>query len=110
MTIPPLLNPLPLNGPSLNGPGLTPPSGAAAAPADAAAAPSFAQELKGALNGMEQMQTSASAQVAQLVGGGGQDLSSGMIAVEKADLAFGMMLQLRNKAVSAYQDISHMNF
>jgi len=35
---------------------------------------------------------------------------SAMIAVEKADLSFQMMLQVRNKIVAAYQEISRMNF
>ena len=74
------------------------------------AAPSFAQELSGAVHHMEAMQQSAVHQVNQLVAGKSEDVHSSMIAVEKADLAFGLMLQLRNKAVQAYQDISHMNF
>jgi flagellar hook-basal body complex protein FliE len=33
-----------------------------------------------------------------------------MIAVEKAGLAFEMMVQVRNKIVQAYQTVSQMNF
>ena len=33
------------------------------------------------------------------------DLHSVMIALEKADLSFQMMMQVRNKIVTAYQDI-----
>jgi flagellar hook-basal body complex protein FliE len=33
-----------------------------------------------------------------------------MIAVEKADLAFELMMQVRNKIVAAYQEISRMQF
>ena len=33
------------------------------------------------------------------------DLHSVMIALEKADLSFQMMMQVRNKIVSAYQEI-----
>ena len=33
-----------------------------------------------------------------------------MIAVEKADVAFQLMMQVRNKIVSAYQDIEKMQF
>ncbi|HUX65944.1 MAG TPA: flagellar hook-basal body complex protein FliE [Terriglobales bacterium] len=104
-SLPPLLPPLapapasaPLTPPSL---GSNPASGASA---------SFADELKGALRSMEQLQSNASQQVSSMVSGQGGDVHAGMIAVEKADLAFSMMLQLRNKAVSAYQDISHMSF
>lgn len=37
-------------------------------------------------------------------------LHSAMIAVEKADLSFQLMMQVRNKIVSAYQEISRMQF
>jgi flagellar hook-basal body complex protein FliE len=33
-----------------------------------------------------------------------------MIAVEKADLSFQLMLQVRNKVVQAYQQIAGMQF
>ncbi len=71
---------------------------------------SFAQELHGAVNQMQQLDTSASRQVDALLSGRSTDLHSSMIAVEKADLAFGMMLQLRNKAVAAYQQLANMQF
>jgi flagellar hook-basal body complex protein FliE len=35
---------------------------------------------------------------------------SAMVAVEKADLSFQMMIQVRNKIVQAYQTISQMQF
>jgi flagellar hook-basal body complex protein FliE len=45
-----------------------------------------------------------------LLKGVGGDVSTVMIAVEKADAAFQMMMQVRNKIVSAYQDIEKMQF
>ena len=33
-----------------------------------------------------------------------------MIAVQKADLAFELMVEMRNKIVSAYQEISRIPF
>ncbi|MGH9474950.1 MAG: flagellar hook-basal body complex protein FliE [Terriglobales bacterium] len=99
--IPPLLAPsLPLITPP------TPPT----PPSGGAGAGGFAGELQGALNQMESLQTNASHQVQDLLQGKSQDLHSSLIAVEKADLAFGMMLQLRNKAVDAYQQIANMAF
>lgn len=89
-------------------PSITPPS-----PQDSpsgGSGASFTQELHGALQQMEQLQTNAGQQVNALVGGTSQDVHASLIAVEKSDLAFGMMLQLRNKAVQAYQDISNMAF
>jgi flagellar hook-basal body complex protein FliE len=50
-------------------------------------------------------------QVNQLGGGAEQQIGSLlMIAVEKADVAFQLMMQVRNKIVSAYQDIEKMQF
>jgi len=37
-------------------------------------------------------------------------LHSALIAVEKADLSFQLMMQVRNKIVQAYQQISSMQF
>ena len=40
--------------------------------------------------------------------GESQDLHTTIIAVQKADLSFQMMMQVRNKIVQAYQEIMHM--
>ena len=45
-----------------------------------------------------------------MLSGDGQDIHSTMIAVQKADLAFEMMVEMRNKIVSAYQEISRIPF
>ncbi len=45
-----------------------------------------------------------------MLDGSGGDVHSAMIAVEKAGLAFEMMVQVRNKIVQAYQTVSQMNF
>jgi len=37
-----------------------------------------------------------------------QDIHNTMIAVEKADLTFQMMMQIRNKIISAYEEIMRM--
>lgn len=89
-------------------PAITPPSAVGAAATDTA--PSFAAELRGALDQMQQLQSNATTQVNQLVSGNSEDVHASMIAVEKADLSFGLMLQLRNKAVEAYQDVANMAF
>ena len=49
-------------------------------------------------------------QVSSLLQGGGADVNNVMIAVEKADVSFQLMMQVRNKIVSAYQDIEKMQF
>jgi flagellar hook-basal body complex protein FliE len=52
----------------------------------------------------------AAAKVTNLLQGGSGDVNSVMIAVEKADVSFQLMMQVRNKIVSAYQDIEKMQF
>jgi flagellar hook-basal body complex protein FliE len=45
-----------------------------------------------------------------MLDGSGDDVHSAMIAVEKAGLAFEMMVQVRNKIVQAYQTVSQLQF
>jgi flagellar hook-basal body complex protein FliE len=71
---------------------------------------SFESVLKNAVGDVEQMHTSAQAQVTQLAQGDRQDIHNVMIAVEKADVAFQLMMQVRNKIVNAYQEVSKMQF
>ena len=45
---------------------------------------------------------------ARLSAGGDVDVSKAMIAITKADISFKMFLQLRNKALSAYEEIMRL--
>ena len=72
--------------------------------------PDFGQTLDGMMDQVANMQTSAQAQVVNLLQGNGQDVQSAMVAVEKADLSFQLMMQVRNKIIQAYQTISQMPF
>jgi flagellar hook-basal body complex protein FliE len=74
------------------------------------AAAGFGNVLTNALNQVTDLQGSAQQQVGSLLGGGSADMSKVMISVEKADVAFQLMMQVRNKIVSAYQDIEKMQF
>jgi len=71
---------------------------------------SFLGTLKQSMDQIEGAQGEAASQVAQLLNGKGADVHSAMIAVEKADLSFQLMMQVRNKIVQAYQQISNMQF
>ncbi len=71
---------------------------------------SFGDVLKNAVSGVEQLHSSAQQQVTQLAQGDRQDIHNVMIAVEKADVAFQLMMQVRNKIVNAYQEVSKMQF
>lgn len=78
------------------------------APADAGGG--FSGVLSNALQQVNQLNGGAEQQIGSLLKGGNADMSSVMIAVEKADIAFQLMMQVRNKIVSAYQDIEKMQF
>ena len=71
---------------------------------------SFGDVLKNAVNQVNQVNDSAAAQVNNLLQGGSSDMNDVMIAVEKADVSFQLMMQMRNKIVNAYQDIEKMQF
>jgi flagellar hook-basal body complex protein FliE len=70
----------------------------------------FGDVLKNAISQVSTLQTGAETQVNTLLQGGNADMSQVMISVEKADVAFQLMMQVRNKIVSAYQDIEKMQF
>ncbi|SRR6266567_2738799 len=70
----------------------------------------FGQVLREAVTQIDQAQGQAQDKIGEVLKGNGGDVHSAMIAVEKADLSFQMMLQVRNKIVAAYQEISRMNF
>ncbi len=80
------------------------------APAPAATDSSFLDSLHSAVNQVQQLQSEADTQVASMLSGNGQDVHSAMIAVEKANLTFELLVQVRNKIVSAYQEVSKMSF
>ena len=61
-------------------------------------------------SGEPDLQSQADTQVASMLNGNGQDVHSAMIAVEKANLTFELMVQVRNKIVSAYQEVSKIPF
>jgi flagellar hook-basal body complex protein FliE len=70
----------------------------------------FSDTLKETLDEITRLQSAANRKVAGLVSGNGEDLPSTMIAVEQANVAFELMVEVRNKIVQAYQEISQMSF
>jgi flagellar hook-basal body complex protein FliE len=83
---------------------------AGASSSESSAGSDFMNTLRGAMDQIGQLQGEADSKVAQLLNGNGQDVHSAMIAVEKANLAFEMMVQVRNKIVQAYQQVSGIPF
>jgi len=89
---------------------ITPPDATAAAARGGEEQDSFLSTLQQSMDAVEGAQGEAQNQVAQLLSGQGADVHSAMIAVEKADLSFQLMMQVRNKIVQAYQQVSNMQF
>jgi flagellar hook-basal body complex protein FliE len=75
-----------------------------------AAGKSFGQQLESAVSDIELQQQDAQYKVSSMLAGDGGDVHDAMIAVQKADLSFQLMLQVRNKVVQAYQEIERMQF
>jgi len=76
-------------------------------PAEKGAKP-FLETLKDSLSQVNSLQKEADHSVADLVAGKDQEIHQTMIAVEKADISFQLMMQVRNKILSAYEEISRM--
>lgn len=70
----------------------------------------FGATLRTAMDHVDQMSQNSQGQVSELLKGDRQDIQNVMIAVEKADIAFQMMMQVRNKIVNAYEEVSKMQF
>ncbi len=61
--------------------------------------------LQNAIQKVEQTGQVATEAVQGFLSGNGEELHSAILAVQRADLAFELGLQVRNKVVSAYQEI-----
>lgn len=70
----------------------------------------FMETLQQTMDQVQGAQSDAQGQVTDLLSGNGADLHRAMIAVEKADLSFQLMMQVRNKIVAAYQEVSRLQF
>ena len=68
----------------------------------------FQDVFTSAVGQVESVRDSASAAVQQFLSGEGDDLHTVALATQRADLAFEMFQQVRNKVVNAYQEIMKM--
>jgi flagellar hook-basal body complex protein FliE len=83
-------------------PGTLPPRTTGAEATDQA---SFKDFLLKSIQDVNTAQVEANQAVETLMTGGDADPASVLTAVEKADLAFRMMLQMRNKVMQVYQEV-----
>jgi flagellar hook-basal body complex protein FliE len=94
--------------PPLAGPAGEFPSASANALPTGASGDSFVASLKDALAKINEAQSQADVSVQSLLTGQSTNLHETMIALQKADVSFQLMLQVRNKIVGAYEEIMRM--
>jgi len=66
----------------------------------------FEKIMHEAIGKITQIQDEAEKAVKELVSGG--DISHAVIAMEKADMSFQLMVELRNRLLSAYDEVMRM--
>jgi flagellar hook-basal body complex protein FliE len=69
---------------------------------------SFQKVLDETIGEVQRLQTEADSTIQRLVSGDIKDVTEAMVAVEKADVAFQTMMQVRNRIVAAYEEIMRM--
>jgi flagellar hook-basal body complex protein FliE len=89
---------------------VSPATSGSVSPASGAKEGGFGAVLRNAIDQVEQLHQDAQGQVTEMLQGDRQDIHNVMIAVEKADVAFQLMMQVRNKIVNAYQEVSRLQF
>jgi flagellar hook-basal body complex protein FliE len=80
----------------------------AAAPSVSDGGNSFKNILNNAIGEVEGSRSDAAKSVEKFLSGNGEDLHSTILATQRAELEFQMFMQVRNKVVSAYQEIMKM--
>ena len=76
--------------------------------ASTAGAPSFKDMLLDSVQQVNSMQLEANRAVENLMTGGDTNPAEVLTAVQKADLAFRMVMQVRNKLIAAYGEIKDL--
>jgi flagellar hook-basal body complex protein FliE len=94
---------IPSTTPSIGTLSLTPVSGKTEQPGT-----SFKELMLESLKHVNSMQHDADQAVQQLMTGGDVDPAEVLTAIQKADMTFRMMLQIRNKLVQAYQEVNQI--
>ena len=66
---------------------------------------SFGEALSGAIGKVSELRNEADRAVHELAAGENKDIHQTMIAMEKASVSFELLMQIRNKVISAYDKI-----
>jgi flagellar hook-basal body complex protein FliE len=97
-----------ISGPSGVGRVGAPPGGASTRPADAQGAQSFAATLREQLDEVSRVQSEADQKLRDVLTGQSQNVTEVLAAARKAQVAFGMLMEIRNKLVDAYQELQNL--
>jgi flagellar hook-basal body complex protein FliE len=84
------------------------PTSAIASASGQTAGAGFEGLLKDAISSINEIQQGASQAVDALATGQSQNIHQAMIALQQADMSFQLMMAIRNKLVSAYEEIQRM--
>lgn len=68
----------------------------------------FADIMKSTIEQVNQAQNTGELAIQQLNTGNAESLHEVMIAVEEADISLKMLVQMRNKALQAYEEVMRM--
>jgi flagellar hook-basal body complex protein FliE len=99
------INPITLADPALS---IQSPTTFPASGAESNGGGSFKTMLDSAVNAVQGSQNNADTAIENFLNGNTEDVHSTVLAVQRADLTFQMFMQLRNKVVSAYQEVMKM--
>ena len=96
----------------INAPGVSPVSPVRPAPpppgVDWAEGPAFKDVLLKNLHEVNALQQDAEVAIEDLASGRRDDVDGVLIAKQKADIAFQMLLQVRNKLMDAYEEVKQI--
>ena len=70
---------------------------------------SFGNMLTDSINQVNRLQVEADSSINDLAAGKQPDIHRTMIAMEKASISFELLMQIRNKVISAYDKIMRMS-
>ncbi len=65
----------------------------------------FADQLKSALNEVNELQVDSETAIADMATGQVKDLHQAALAIGKAETSMKLMLEIRNKALNAYKEL-----
>ena len=68
----------------------------------------FTEFLKNAIDSVNEIQKNADDQMARVMEGKVEDIHTAMLELQKADLSFQALMEVRNKILEAYQEIMRM--